>query len=101
MIALGPGRDADLGITEEGIKARSEKLKKLNDPIGKLATYIAEGQGMVEGLIFPTGTDLAYLIANSIRFSIATLMEQGYLSKTMPKRAATKDEDDSHPGQYL
>lgn len=100
MVTLGPGRDKELGVTEESTKARVEKIKKLAPEIGKIATFIAEGQGMVDGLFFPTGSDLAYLIADSIQFGIVTLMEQGYISKKLPTKAASK-EPEPQTGQYL
>lgn len=101
MIVLGPGRDEDLKISPEQVTSRMKRNEALSEPTETLAIYLAEGQGMADGLTFASGSDLAYWLQQAIMFSICTLQEQGHLSKQLPKGKKKKDDDGPSVGQYL
>lgn len=120
MATLGPDRDKELGINQKKMGARMEHNRGLDSEIARIATYLAEGHGMAYGYEIANGMHMGYIMSDAIRFAIAVLMENKYLSTKQLKKAieAAKKEDEEdgegttieqedsdpkaeHPGQYL
>jgi hypothetical protein len=100
-IVIGAGRDTELGITEQGMEKRTDKIDEALLPhITKMAMFLAEGHTMTYGTRFASGGDLAMYLTGAIRFAVAALMEQGHLPKTLPKKSKKK-EDETGTGHYL
>lgn len=99
-VVLGPERDKTLKIDQASIEKRVKRNESLNKQLEGLAQFLAEGHGMAYGTHFETGSDLAYFLFETLRFSIAALMEQGYVGKKLPKKGK-EDESDTQYGQYV
>lgn len=101
-VVLGPGRAKELDIEQEQMVKRMTKLETtLDEPLTEVSMYLAEGQAMSNGMNYRSGSELAYTLVDMMKFSIAYLMEKGYLGKTLPKQKSKDDKNGSHPGTYI
>lgn len=101
---MGPGRMKALDLKTEAIHHRLKENEGLEEVLAEIASYMAEGKAMSEGVWFASGIDLASYLRDTAATAIAVLMEKGMLSKTLPDKAAklaSGDDEDGHPGHYL
>lgn len=100
-VTIGPGRDKALNIKNfDSINERCAKNEKVLEEVYKdLGTYLAEAHGMMHGLDFVNGRNLAYYTMHVASFVVGYLMEQGYINKTVKGAKAEASEDS--PKGYL
>jgi hypothetical protein len=91
-VVLGQHYKEVLGIEEEALNKRVQRLEGLDEQISKCAEALADGWCMTEGLIFSSGRELGYLVANAVKVSLAIMMENGHLAKTLPKQKPEPEE---------
>lgn len=94
-----------LKINPEKFENRSKLVeKRLSRPIYEAVAPLIESHVMMAGTSFSSGIELAAFLANSSKFIITVLMEQGKLHKTLPgmsKKEKEVDEVGGNVGQYL